>query len=76
MVDTGFISRTLDISQAEVYNEINNHYLELTAFGTGDWSRSKTKKSFVNLSCSSEVNRTEMTSLSLAYEAYQGEIQR
>ena len=39
MVDmrlVGFISRTLDISQAEVYNEINNHYQELTAFGTGD----------------------------------------
>ena len=36
MVDTGFISRTLDISQAELYNEINNHYQELTAFGTGD----------------------------------------
>ena len=39
MVDmrlAGFISRTLDISQAELYNEINNHYQELTAFGTGD----------------------------------------
>ena len=39
MVDmrlAGFISRTLEISQAEVYNEINNHYQELTAFGTGD----------------------------------------